>query len=84
MPFEPFVGLGLIIKQATPLPCVLPSGYTDGSYGYIADATACNDREYMGGFFRYLPGRSPYSAPAGDAVGNVAIPILTRFAHGEN
>jgi hypothetical protein len=37
----------------------------------------------MGGFFRYLPGRSPYSAPAGDAVGDVAIPILTRFAQGE-
>ena len=84
MPFEPFVRIGLRIKQATPLPCVLPSGYTDGSYGYIADATACNDREYMGGFFRYLPGRSPYRAPAGDAVGDVAIPILTRFAHGEN
>ena len=84
MPFEPFVRIGLRIKQATPLPCVLPSGYTDGSFGYIADATACNDREYMGGFFRYLPGRSPYSAPAGDAVGDVAIPILTRFAHGEN
>jgi len=79
MPFEPFVRIGLRIKQDTPLPVVLASGYTDGSYGYIPDASACNDREYMGGFFRYLPQRSPYAAPAGDAVGDVAVPILTRF-----
>ncbi|MDB6093587.1 MAG: hypothetical protein JWM32_1149 [Verrucomicrobia bacterium] len=80
MPFEPFVKIGLRIKRETPLPCVLPSGYTDGSYGYIPDSTACNDREYMGGFFRYLPQRLPYTAPGGDAVGDVAIPILKRFA----
>jgi hypothetical protein len=80
MPFEPFVRIGLRIKRDTPLPVVLTSGYTDGSYGYIPDASACNDREYMGGFFRYLPQRSPYAAPAGDAVGDVSVPILKRFA----
>jgi hypothetical protein len=79
-PFEPFVRIGLRIKRDTPLPVVLTSGYTDGSYGYIPDASACNDREYMGGFFRYLPQRSPYAAPAGDAVGDVSVPILKRFA----
>jgi len=80
MPFEPFVRIGLRIKRDTPLPCVLPSGYTDGSYGYIPDATACNDREYMGGFFRYLPERLPYTAPGGEAVAEVAVPILASFA----
>ena len=83
MPFEPFVKIGLRIKRETPLPCVLPSGYTDGSFGYIPDSTACDDREYMGGFFRYLPERLPYTAPGGDAVGDVAVPILTRFAEGK-
>ncbi|MBL9215148.1 MAG: hypothetical protein JNG83_06700 [Opitutaceae bacterium] len=80
MPFEPFVRIGLRIKRDTPLPIVLPSGYTDGSNGYIPDATACDDREYMGGFFRYLPQRLPYTAPGGEAVAEVSVPILTRFA----
>jgi hypothetical protein len=80
MPFEPFVKIGLRIKRETPLPCVLPSGYTDGSHGYIPDATACDDREYMGGFFRYLPERLPYTAPGGEAVAEVVVPILKQFA----
>lgn len=80
MPFEPFVRIGLRIKRDAPLPCVLPSGYTDGSFGYIPDATACDDREYMGGFFRYLPQRLPYTAPGGEAVAEVSVPILSRFA----
>ena len=80
MPFEPFVKIGLRIKREAPLPVVLASGYTDGSYGYIPDASACDDRDYMGGFFRYMPLRLPYAAPAGDAVGDVAVPILARFA----
>jgi hypothetical protein len=83
MPGEPFVRIGLRIKHEAPLPCVLTSGYTDGSSGYIGDALASNDREYMGGFYRYILGRQPYRAPAGDTFGDVAIPILTRFAQGE-
>lgn len=80
IPFEPFVNIGLRIKRETPLPCVLPSGYTDGSYGYIPDAAATADREYMGGFFRYLPERLPYTGSGGEAVAEVAVPILSRFA----
>ncbi|WP_353719957.1 acyltransferase [Dyadobacter sp. 676] len=43
LPYEPFVKTGLKIKQEAALPCVLTGGYTDGSYGYIPDATACDD-----------------------------------------
>lgn len=80
MPFEPFVKIGLRIKRDAALPVVMPSGYTDGSHGYIPDASACNDREYMGGFFRYMPMRLPYAAPGGEAVAEVAVPILADFA----
>lgn len=80
MPFEPFVKIGLRIKREAALPCVLPSGYTDGSYGYIPDASATGDREYMGGFFRYLPERLPYTGAGGEAVAEVAVPILAEFA----
>ena len=53
-PFEAFVKTGLKIKQEANLPCVLPCGYTDGRFGYIPDASAVDDREYMAGFFRHL------------------------------
>ena len=58
----------------------LPSGYTDGSYGYIPDSSATGDREYMGGFFRYLPERLPYTGAGGEAIAEVAVPILAEFA----
>lgn len=80
LPFEPFVNIGLRIKREAALPVVMPSGYTDGSHGYIPDASACNDREYMSGFFRYMPMRLPYTAPGGEAVAEVAVPILAEFA----
>lgn len=80
MPFEPFVRIGLRIKREAPLPCVIASGYTDGSYGYIPDASATADREYMGGFFRYMPERLPYTGIGGEAVAEVSVPILARFA----
>ena len=80
MPFEPFVRTGLRIKQQTPLPCVLTSGYTNGAFGYIPDASACDDREYMAGFFRYTGSRPPYRAPGGDAVAETVVPVLTRFS----
>ncbi len=79
LPFEPFVRTGLKIKKETPLPFVLTSGYTDGGFGYIPDATACDDREYMSGFFRYVK-RPPYSSPGGDAAADVAIKVLTAFS----
>lgn len=79
MPFEPFVRTGLKIKKETPLPFVLTTGYTDGGFGYIPDASACDDREYMSGFFRYVK-RPPYRSPGGDAVANAAIQVLTGFS----
>ncbi|MCE5348118.1 MAG: hypothetical protein LLG13_17780 [Bacteroidales bacterium] len=80
MPFEAFVRTGLKIKEEAPLPCVFTSGYTDGGNGYIPDASACNDREYMAGFFRYTGNRPPYKAPGGDAVAEVAVPVLKDFS----
>lgn len=80
MPAEPFVRIGLRIKRETPLPCVIASGYTDGSYGYIPDASATADREYMSGFFRYIPERLPYTGVGGEAIAEVSVPILARFA----
>ncbi len=80
LPYEPFVKTGLKIKQEADLPCVLTCGYTDGSYGYIPDASACDDREYMSGFFRYRRTIPPYAAPAGDACAEVAVKRLAQFA----
>lgn len=80
IPFEAFVRTGLKIKREAELPCVLTSGYTDGTYGYIPDASAVDDREYMGGFFRYYKDRPPYRAPGGDAVAEVSVPVLNRMA----
>lgn len=80
LPYEPFVKTGLIIKKEAALPCVLTGGYTDGHYGYIPDATACDDREYQAGFFRYRGNIPPYKAPGGDACSTVAINKLAQFA----
>ena len=80
MPFEPFVRTGLKIKKETPLPCVIPTGYTDGGFGYIPDSSGCNHREYMSGFYRYTGNRPPYRVPGGDAVAEAVIPVLTEFS----
>jgi hypothetical protein len=80
LPYEPFVKTGLKIKREAALPCVLTGGYTDGSYGYIPDATACDDREYQAGYFRYRGNVPPYKAPGGDACSVVAINKLAQFA----
>lgn len=80
LPFEPFVQTGLKIKREAPLPCVLPCGYTNASHGYIPDATACDDREYMAGFFRYTAGRPPFAAPAGDVAADAAVAILEQLS----
>ena len=80
MPAETFVRIGLRIKREAPLPCVIAGGYADGSYGYIPDAAATGDREYMSGFFRYVPERLPYTGVGGEAMAEVAVPILARFA----
>ena len=80
MPAETFVRTGFKIKYGADLPCVLASGYTGVIYGYIPDATACDDREYMGGFFRYRQNVPPYQAPGADAMADAAIVILNDFA----
>lgn len=78
MPFEPFVRTGLKIKKEAPLPFVFTSGYTDGGFGYIPDASSCDDREYMSGFFRYVK-RPPYRAPGADTIATVVAEVLSGF-----
>jgi hypothetical protein len=80
MPFEVFVQTGLKIKREANLPCVLPCGYTNGAYGYIPDASAVADREYMAGFFRYTANRPPYASPAGDAAATEAVRLLAELS----
>lgn len=80
LPYESFVKTGLKIKTETNLPIVLTSGYTNGSYGYIPDASAADDREYMSGFYRYKGNIPPYKAPAGDECAVVAVKKLNDFA----
>ncbi|HLT34238.1 MAG TPA: hypothetical protein VKZ98_10645 [Aquaticitalea sp.] len=53
MPYEVFVETGLKIKKYADLPYVLTCGYTDGSYGYIPNASGVNDMEYMSSNYRY-------------------------------
>jgi len=76
LPFEPFVRIGLRIKREAGLPCVLPCGYCGGANGYVPDASACDDREYMSGFFRYTRYRPPYRPPGGEAAAIVAAQAL--------
>lgn len=80
MPYEAFVKTGLKIKHNTNLPMVMPGGYTNGAMGYIPDASATSDREYMSGYFRYRGNVPPYKAPAADAAADVAIDILNKYA----
>ncbi|MDB6167574.1 MAG: hypothetical protein JWM88_438 [Verrucomicrobia bacterium] len=80
MPWEAFTRTAHQLKEQAPLPCVLTATYVDGSEGYIPDATACDDRDYQAGYFRYLGTRPPYRAPGGDAVIGVAISALERLS----
>jgi len=79
LPFEAFVRTGLKIKREAATPCVLPCGYSGGEHGYIPDSTAVDDREYMGGFFRYTRFRPPYAAPGGDAAADAALSKLRQL-----
>lgn len=80
MPYEAYVKTGLKIKSLTNLPMVLAGGYTNGAMGYIPDASATKDREYMSGYFRYKGNVPPYKAPAGDAAADLAVDVLNKFA----
>lgn len=80
LPYEAYVKTGLKIKESANLPMVLAAGYTNGSLGYIPDASATTDREYMSGYFRYRGDIPPYKAPGGDAAADRAIEVLNKFA----
>lgn len=80
LPYEVYVKTGLKIKRETNLPMVMAGGYTNGTWGYISDASAVDEREYMSGYFRYRKGSPPYKAPAGDVAAAIAINELNRFA----
>lgn len=80
MPFEPFQGIGRQIRAGSPLPLVLPCGYTNLSHGYLTDGPNTGDREYMSANYRYSKFRPPYAKPGGDVIATQALQTLRRFA----
>lgn len=80
MPFEPFQGIGRQIRAGSPLPLVLPCGYTNVSHGYLTDGPNTGDREYMSANYRYSKFRPPYAKPGGDVIATQALETLRRFA----
>ncbi len=81
MPCEPFLGIGRQIKQAAPLPLVLPCGYmNDTSIAYVPDGPNCDDAEYMSQFCRYTTSLLPYRRPAGDCLATAAVQMLSQLA----
>lgn len=80
-PYEPFVRTGLKLRREAPLRCILPCGYSGGfsagaNGGYVPDATACGDRDYMASFHRYTRNRPPFRAPGGDTAADAAIRMM--------
>jgi len=80
MPCEPFQGIGRQIRGRSPLPLVIPCGYTNVSHGYITDAPNTGDPEYPSCFYRYTKFRPPLARPAGDVLAEKAVEVLERFA----
>lgn len=80
LPFEPFVKTGLQMKKKANFPCVIAAGYANGSNGYIPDASAVDDREYMAGHFRYVKEGQPYATPGADIFTEEGVKILNSFA----
>jgi hypothetical protein len=78
---EPFLGIGRLIKKGSPLPVAIPCGYYDASYGYIPDAANTGDREYMSSFYRYTEDRPPFRKPAGDAIAEKLLFMMTELAN---
>lgn len=77
---EPFQGIGRQIRQGSPLPLSIPCGYMNVSHGYITDSANTGDREYMSSHYRYTRFRPPLGKPAGDALADQVVSILSRFA----
>lgn len=80
LPCEPFQGIGRRMRDKSPLPLVIPCGYTNQDYGYITDGPNTGDREYMSSYYRYTRFRPPLTPPAGDVLADAAIKALDLFA----
>jgi len=76
MPGEPFVGIGLSIRERSPFELTLPVGYTNSlAPGYIGQARDLPDRDYMSGYFRQA-GTAPFAKPWGDMLVFKALELL--------
>jgi hypothetical protein len=76
MPGEPFVGIGLSIRERSPFPLTLPVAYTNSlSPGYIGQAKDLNDRDYMSGYHRQAL-TAPFAKPWGDMIAFKALELL--------
>jgi hypothetical protein len=83
MPGEPFMEIGQQMKQNSPLPLLIPCGYTNFSFGYITDSSNTGEQEYMSSFYRYTKYRPRYRKPAGDVLASQAVKTLKQFAKGK-
>lgn len=69
---EPFSSIGQRIRNASPFPFTLFSGYSNGGFGYIPDRQAYN----VGG---YEVEATPFSPDAADKVVDEALKALTEL-----
>lgn len=91
MPCEPFQGIGREIRAESPLPLVIPCGYTNYTIGYIPDGANVGDTEYMSSFHRYTASpdksirpRPPYARPGGSVMAHEAIRVFGEMVKKEN
>jgi hypothetical protein len=73
LPVELFASFALRIRAASPFPSTRVVGYTDGYFGYVADADAHRDGVYEAGV-------SLFDADAGDRLCEAAIALLQETA----
>ncbi|GGA54993.1 hypothetical protein GCM10011507_02820 [Edaphobacter acidisoli] len=69
---EPFSSIGKRIREASPFPLTLVSGYSNGGFGYIPDRQAFGE----GG---YEVEATPFSSDAADVVVDEALKALTEL-----
>lgn len=69
---EPFSSIGQRIRETSPFPFTLVSGYSNGGFGYIPDRQAYN----VGG---YEVEATPFSPDAADTVVDEAHKLLTEL-----
>lgn len=79
LPCEPFLGIGRLIRDGSPLPLTIPCGYANETDFYVTDAPNTGDGEYMSAWYRYTL-RPPLKKPAGDVLAHTALRMLHRFA----